>query len=197
MILWSLITQPASAFREFVAPRYRPELHYMRGPGPAYARRAVMVGARSCVVDCNLWPLCRCHISCVIDNRTKPDPGGVFTGMTLLAVVAAALVTAALVGVWVFLMTSDAMAHDALPTAAQPQGWSYPFSCCSSYDCREVADNAIGERPEGYVIKGTGELITYPDSRIKDSPDGIFHWCSMAGANDGHTICLFVPPRRF
>ncbi len=44
MILWLLITQPASAFREFVALRYRPELHYMRGPGPAYARRAVMVG---------------------------------------------------------------------------------------------------------------------------------------------------------
>ena len=36
MILWSLITQPASAFREFVAPRYRPELHYMRGPGPKW-----------------------------------------------------------------------------------------------------------------------------------------------------------------
>ena len=32
-----------SDFREFVAPRYRPELHYMRGPGPAYARRAIMV----------------------------------------------------------------------------------------------------------------------------------------------------------
>ncbi|MET3521909.1 hypothetical protein [Mesorhizobium abyssinicae] len=30
----------ASAFREFVHPRYRPELHYMRGPGPATARRA-------------------------------------------------------------------------------------------------------------------------------------------------------------
>ncbi|WP_287343488.1 hypothetical protein [Mesorhizobium sp.] len=35
----TLITQLASAFREFVAPRYRPELHYMRGPGPASARR--------------------------------------------------------------------------------------------------------------------------------------------------------------
>jgi hypothetical protein len=32
------ITQFASAVREFVAPRYRPELYYMRGPGPAYAR---------------------------------------------------------------------------------------------------------------------------------------------------------------
>lgn len=36
---WALITWLASAFREFVAPRYRPELHYMRGPGPASARR--------------------------------------------------------------------------------------------------------------------------------------------------------------
>ncbi|PZV40219.1 hypothetical protein B5V02_01290 [Mesorhizobium kowhaii] len=35
---WALITRLASAFREFI-PRYRPELHYMRGPGPACARR--------------------------------------------------------------------------------------------------------------------------------------------------------------
>jgi hypothetical protein len=35
-----------SAFREFVAPRYRPELYYMRGPGPAYVRRAIVVEAR-------------------------------------------------------------------------------------------------------------------------------------------------------
>ena len=65
------------------------------------------------------------------------------------------------------------------------------------YDCRGVAHNAIGERPEGYVIEGTGEVIGYTDSRIKNSPDGMFHWCSVAGANDGHTICLFVPPRGF
>lgn len=25
--------------REFIAPTYRPERHYMRGPGPAHARR--------------------------------------------------------------------------------------------------------------------------------------------------------------
>ncbi|TIS53293.1 MAG: hypothetical protein E5W91_31630 [Mesorhizobium sp.] len=36
---WALITRLPSAFREFVAPRYRPELYYMRGPGPASARR--------------------------------------------------------------------------------------------------------------------------------------------------------------
>jgi len=28
----------AVAIREFVAPTYRPERHYMRGPGPACAR---------------------------------------------------------------------------------------------------------------------------------------------------------------
>lgn len=39
MELLASITQLASRFREFVAPVYRPELHYMRGPGPAYARR--------------------------------------------------------------------------------------------------------------------------------------------------------------
>jgi hypothetical protein len=46
MELWILIEQLASSFREFVAPRYRPELHYMRGPGPAFARRTLIVESR-------------------------------------------------------------------------------------------------------------------------------------------------------
>ena len=36
--IWALITRLASAVRDFASPRYRPELHYMRGPGPACAR---------------------------------------------------------------------------------------------------------------------------------------------------------------
>ena len=44
--LMALIAQLAAAFRELVGPPYHPELYYMRGPGPAYARRAVMVEAR-------------------------------------------------------------------------------------------------------------------------------------------------------
>ncbi len=85
----------------------------------------------------------------------------------------------------------SAQAHDA------PTGWSYPFSCCSGYDCREVPSKVIGEGPEGYVIKGTGEVVSYNDNRVKNSPDGVYHWCSVAGANDGRTICLFVPPKGF
>lgn len=87
--------------------------------------------------------------------------------------------------------------HDALPTPRQPEGWSYPFACCSGYDCRRVAVRDVREGPDGYVIVGTGEVIAYGDPRLKDSPDGEFHWCSVAGANDGRTICLFAPPRGF
>ena len=54
----------------------------------------------------------------------------------------------------------------------------------------------IDERSEGYVLP-SGETVAYSDARIKDSPDGEFHWCSVAGANDGRTICLFVPPRGY
>jgi hypothetical protein len=42
----ALVLQLVSAVREFIAPSYRPEFHYMRGPGPACARRAGMVEAR-------------------------------------------------------------------------------------------------------------------------------------------------------
>ena len=45
MALWNQITHCASAIRELVAPTYHPERHYMRGPGPACARRE-FVGAR-------------------------------------------------------------------------------------------------------------------------------------------------------
>jgi hypothetical protein len=90
-----------------------------------------------------------------------------------------------------------ARAHDALPTAAKPQGWSYPFSCCSGYDCREVPEADIVEGARGYEIRRTGELIVMTDVRVKDSPDGKFHWCSVAGADDSRTNCLFVPPRSY
>lgn len=84
-----------------------------------------------------------------------------------------------------------AHAHDA------PSGWSYPFSCCSNHDCRMVSAEAVRERPEGYEIGATGEIVPYADARVRMSPDGDFHWCSVAGKDDTLTICLFVPPRAF
>ncbi|SDA75870.1 hypothetical protein [Mesorhizobium qingshengii] len=98
----------------------------------------------------------------------------------------------------VLALMAPALAHDAKPTAAKPQGWSYPFACCANYDCHEVSQTSISERPEGYVIKDTGEVVAYSDRRIKDSPDGEFHWCAhQAGLDAGKTICLFVPPSSY
>ncbi len=85
----------------------------------------------------------------------------------------------------------DAFAHQA------PTGWTYPWACCHDMDCREVKASSIREGPKGYVIRSTGEVIPMTDSRIKNSPDGEYHWCSVAGQDNTRTICLFVPPRDF
>jgi hypothetical protein len=39
MALFSIVRQLPTRVRGFVAPRYRPEKHYMRGFGPACAAR--------------------------------------------------------------------------------------------------------------------------------------------------------------
>lgn len=88
------------------------------------------------------------------------------------------------------LLSTNALAHDA------PNGWSYPFNCCSNQDCREVPDASVRETPAGYIASN-GETIPYLDKRIKDSPDGKFHLCTIAGSEDGRALCLFVPPRSF
>lgn len=87
-----------------------------------------------------------------------------------------------------------ANAHDAPPTAAMPLGWSYPFNCCSNTDCHQIKSTAIHEAKTGYVINATGELISYGDKRLKDSPDGLYHQCTVQGKTDTKTLCLFVPP---
>jgi hypothetical protein len=85
--------------------------------------------------------------------------------------------------------SGDVFAHQA------PTGWTYPWACCHDMDCREVKATSIREGPKGYVIRSTGEVIPMTDSRIKNSPDGEYHWCSVAGRDNTRTICLFVPPR--
>lgn len=88
-----------------------------------------------------------------------------------------------------FLLSPDVLAaHDA------PSGWAYPFNCCSNQDCREVAD--VPEKADGYHASN-GETIPYGDPRVKESPDGKFHLCTVAGSDKGRALCLFVPPRGF
>ncbi len=89
------------------------------------------------------------------------------------------------------LGAADADAHEA------PSGWMYPKACCSDMDCRAVSRDAVSERPEGYVIDLTGEVLPYLDGRLRESPDGEYHWCSTGGSDSGHTICLFVPPHSY
>lgn len=86
-----------------------------------------------------------------------------------------------------------AAAHDA------PLGWKYDFMCCSAADCREIKSSDIGEIQEGYQIKLSTlkEVVPYGSPKVKDSPDGRFHWCSYSGRNDRKTICLYVPPRAY
>lgn len=98
-------------------------------------------------------------------------------------------VLALLVAITVICGVLGAYAHDA------PKGWRYDLSCCSNMDCRPVPASAVHERPEGYVIAATGEVIPYSDKRIKQSPDGDLHWCSVGGKPDSRTICLYVPPK--
>jgi hypothetical protein len=91
------------------------------------------------------------------------------------------------------------MIAGCLPTFAHnaPTGWSYPMNCCSGVDCREVKSSWVKELPTGYEIIKTHELILFHDKRLKDSPDGEYHWCSTQGHDDGRTICLFIPPSSY
>jgi len=81
---------------------------------------------------------------------------------------------------------TESEAHDA------PTGWAYSLDCCSGFDCREVPKASVQERPEGYVVP-SGEVIPMTDKRVRPSPDGLYHWCSVGGRDDGRTICLFAP----
>lgn len=107
---------------------------------------------------------------------------------------AVGLLIAAVAFIMFVLCGGFAHAHDAKPTAELPHGWSYPFACCANYDCRQ-ATGEVQEKPDGYHTP-TGEVVPYGDKRIKDSPDGEFHWCAhQSGLDAGKAICLFVPGR--
>lgn len=86
------------------------------------------------------------------------------------------------------LVGTSAWSHEA------KTGWVYPVSCCGNGDCREVSQGTVSRDPmKGYVINATGETISYTSRKLRDSPDGDYHWCSVSGKDDSSTICLFVP----
>lgn len=137
---------------------------------------------------CDWYPECRCGGDCPVIAEEKGNR------WPLVAVcVVTVFVIIALFGLLIW--TAMARAHEA------PLGWTYPDKCCSNQDCREVADADVREGPGGYVIRATGEVVPYGDPRVKDSPDGRFHWCALddglSGPREMSTICLFAPPRDY
>lgn len=89
-------------------------------------------------------------------------------------------------------------AHEAVNTAGQPLGWTYSFACCSNQDCRPVAADEVRETPEGYLLVKTGEVVGYQDARVKESPDGTWHVCQVAGDFDaGRILCIYAPGRGY
>jgi hypothetical protein len=65
-------------------------------------------------------------------------------------------------------------------------------------DCQQISkpgDAGVKETPEATSSRLLARSIAYGDKRVKASPDGEYHWCAhQAGIDEGHTICLFVPP---
>ena len=79
-----------------------------------------------------------------------------------------------------------ATAHDA------PTGWRFDSRCCGNGDCYPVQTDAITERPDGYHILSTGEVIPYQSTKVLPSPDGLSYRCSTAGSVMGITYCIYV-----
>jgi hypothetical protein len=106
----------------------------------------------------------------------------------------AVLLATALIASAVAVMawTGQAFPHDALPTAAQPKGWAYPFSCCwgpsagRQGDCHDIPASAVVEGPNGYEVTlapGDHPMIkapmsfAFPYGREQIAPDGLYHVC--------------------
>lgn len=107
-------------------------------------------------------------------------------------------VVLAIAGAFFVLLLGIAMAHEARTVAGQTLGWKYSYACCSDKDCKPVAAGEIRETPEGYLLIKTGELVGYQDPRVKESPDGTFHVCQVAGDFEaGRILCIYAPPRSF
>ena len=100
------------------------------------------------------------------------------------------IVARAVLPVWVaFVATFQASAHDS------PGGMAYPQMCCGGGpdgDCKPIPELSIKSVPGGWLVKGTGEVIS--QALVLRSTDGRYHRCSSQGRDDTPTICLILPP---
>lgn len=87
----------------------------------------------------------------------------------------------------ILLTTTSVAAHVA------NSGFIYPQGCCGDKDCREIDSSMVKETKDGYRVLYTDEVISHSDERIKFSPDGVYHWCSINGLDTSRTVCLYVP----
>lgn len=77
---------------------------------------------------------------------------------------------------------------------AHAHSW-YDPECCHDRDCRPVPDAEIVERADGVYIPSSGDLIPYGSSKIRMSPDGKKHLCTVAGAVGSAPLCIYLPGR--
>lgn len=72
----------------------------------------------------------------------------------------------------------------------------YGYECCSNQDCRPIPFDAVKITPQGYQVP-SGDIIPFSSTKIKptpaEDPEQRFHWCTVAGRDTGHTLCLYVP----
>ncbi len=95
---------------------------------------------------------------------------------------------------FVLVATHYSTAHEAIPTATQPLGWQYDYSCCNLLDCSQSAHGDIKITEYGYLVVNTKEVIPWGDKRIKRSRDEYYHRCVPGGnVNALRSLCLYVP----
>jgi hypothetical protein len=80
---------------------------------------------------------------------------------------------------------------------ARSHEW-YPRECCAGGDCYAISADEVEALPDGtWRIKATGEIFYGANAaqvhRVKFSPDGGFHRCSLNHDRKEPSICLFIP----
>lgn len=124
----------------------------------------------------------------------------------LAALASLGAVVAGLVLAW--LIVSPADAHDAMPTAAQPEGWRYDAACCHGNtvngDCQAIPNSTVTPIPGGFSITlrpGEHRLVTKPhsytieQSKVRESRDGRYHACLYP--TEDKLQCFYAPPMSF